>query len=163
MSDDAQEPAPARDTILICYDGSDGAKRAIEVAHGIAGDCRATVLHLWEPPGRWMFTDAFGGMPTWSPAQITEVDDVMRERGGKVLDEGVQLARDAGFDAEGHLEPSATSEWRTILDVGDELDVRLIILGGRGLSAVESAILGSVSNAIVHHSRRPVLIVPPVS
>jgi nucleotide-binding universal stress UspA family protein len=35
-----------------------------------------------------------------------------------------------------------------------------IVIGSRGLSGV-SAALGSVSNGVVHNSRRPVFVVPP--
>jgi nucleotide-binding universal stress UspA family protein len=37
----------------------------------------------------------------------------------------------------------------------------VIVVGARGLSTVASALLGSVSNAVVHHCKRPVLVVPP--
>jgi nucleotide-binding universal stress UspA family protein len=163
VTDETDDAAPRGSTILLCYDGSDPAKRAIEVAHDVAGDRRATVLHLWEPPGGLMIADTFGGMAAWGPDQITEVDAIVRERSGRTLADGVRLAREAGFEAEGRLESSPGPDWRSILDVADELDAHLIVLGARGLSRVESAILGSVSNAIVHHAKRPVLIVPALS
>jgi nucleotide-binding universal stress UspA family protein len=34
-------------------------------------------------------------------------------------------------------------------------------MGSRGRSALKSALLGSVSNTVVQHSRRPVMIVHP--
>jgi nucleotide-binding universal stress UspA family protein len=161
VTEEAAAPAANGAAILLCYDGSDGAKRAIEVAHAVAGDRRVTVLHLWEPPGGLMLSDPFGGLPVWSPDQISEVDAVVRERAGRLVADGVRIAREAGFEAQGRLEASPGSDWRAILDVADELDAQLIVLGARGLSAVESAILGSVSNAIVHHAKRPVLVGPP--
>jgi nucleotide-binding universal stress UspA family protein len=160
VTEETAAPAASDGTILLCYDGSDGAKRAIEVAHAIAGDRQATVLHLWEPPGGLMLSDPFASFPVWSPDQINEVDAVMRERAGRLVADGVRIAREAGFDAQGRLEASPGANWRAILDVADELGAQLIVLGARGLSTVESVILGSVSNAIVHHAKRPVLVVP---
>ena len=71
---------------------------------------------------------------------------------------GVELARGAGFDARERVVKGKA--WRVISDVADELDTGLIVLGARGLSRVQSALLGSVSAAVVQHARRPVLIVP---
>jgi len=167
VTEDADTPTPQTapitpqtTPILLCYDGSEPAKHAIEVAHAIAGDRPATVLHLWQPPGvGWMTADAFGGMPVWG-AEMNEIDVIVRERAGRRLAEGVNLATEAGFAAQGRLESSAGSEWRMILDIADELDAQLIVLGARGLSAVESAIIGSVSNGVIHHAKRPVLVVP---
>ena len=50
--------------------------------------------------------------------------------------------------------------WRTIIDVAEELSASLLVLGTRGTTAVKSHLLGSVSNAVIHHSSRPVLVVP---
>ena len=42
-------------------------------------------------------------------------------------------------------------------------DAQLIVVGARGLSTVRSVVLGGVSNALVHHAKRPVLVVPKLS
>src|ERR671934_164053 len=42
----------------------------------------------------------------------------------------------------------------------DELDADVIVLGARGLAGI-AAFLGSVSNHVLQHAHRPVLIVPP--
>jgi nucleotide-binding universal stress UspA family protein len=78
---------------------------------------------------------------------------------GRLLAEGVALANEAGFDATGRLEESGGSPWRTLLDVADELDASLIVLGTHGVSGVR-AVLGSVSTAVTHHAKRPLLLVP---
>jgi len=155
--------AAAGRPILLCFDGSDASKHAIAVAGEIAGARPAVVLHLWEPPGAsWMTADAFGGMPAWG-SEMTEVDSIVRERAGRLVTEGVSLAKEQGFEAQGRLEPSPGANWRAILEIADEIDAELVVLGARGMSVVESAILGSVSNAVVHHAKRPVLVVPGVS
>ena len=46
------------------------------------------------------------------------------------------------------------------LSVADEINAALIVTGTHGSTAVQSGLLGSVSNALVHSSQRPVLVVP---
>jgi nucleotide-binding universal stress UspA family protein len=57
---------------------------------------------------------------------------------------------------------SEWNTWSTILDVAEERDAALVVLGSRGLSGVKSALLGTVSTPVLHHCSRPVLIVHPV-
>ena len=47
----------------------------------------------------------------------------------------------------------------SIVAAADEADADLIILGARGLAGVR-AFIGSVSNHVLQHARRPVLVVP---
>jgi nucleotide-binding universal stress UspA family protein len=83
------------------------------------------------------------------------------ERANRTVEYGVELARNAGFSVQGRLERAATATWRAILDVAEECDAQLIVVGARGMSPVESLLNGSTSTAVVHHSHRPVLVVPP--
>lgn len=46
-----------------------------------------------------------------------------------------------------------------IVRLGDELDADLIVLGSRGLGGVRRALMGSVSDSVVRHSRCSVLVV----
>jgi nucleotide-binding universal stress UspA family protein len=146
--------------ILLCYDGSTSAKHAITSAHDIAGETPATLLHLWEPPASFLGPDPFGGIETWTGPQVVELEAMALERANRTVEYGVELARNAGFDVDGRLERTATATWRAILDIADEIDAQLVVVGARGLSPLESVLIGSVSTALVHHSSRPVLVVP---
>lgn len=53
------------------------------------------------------------------------------------------------------------SPGEVICKVAKEENVTCILLGNRGLGAFRRTILGSVSDHVVHHSRCPVIIVPP--
>jgi nucleotide-binding universal stress UspA family protein len=45
-----------------------------------------------------------------------------------------------------------------IVRAADELDVDLIVVGGRGKGAVEAMLLGSVAYRVLHHAPCPVLV-----
>jgi nucleotide-binding universal stress UspA family protein len=51
----------------------------------------------------------------------------------------------------------------TIVEVADRHDAAAIVVGSRGSTGLQRALLGSVSSAVVHHADRPTLIVrqPP--
>lgn len=53
------------------------------------------------------------------------------------------------------------SPGEAICHVAKEEQVTCILLGNRGLGAFRRRILGSVSDHVVHHSKVPVIIVPP--
>jgi nucleotide-binding universal stress UspA family protein len=146
--------------IVLCYDGSPTAKHAIASAHALVGQAPALVLHVWQPPAAYFGPEPFGGVEMWSGAQVAELEAVATERANRTVEYGVELARASGFTVDGRLERSAGSVWRTILDAADEVDAQLVVAGARGLSPVQSLLLGSVSTALVHHSSRPILIVP---
>jgi nucleotide-binding universal stress UspA family protein len=149
--------------ILLTYDGSASATHAIATAHELLGDVPATVVHVWDPPVDFLPTDPFGGLQTWSPTQVAELESMILERANRILAEGVTLASQAGFDADGRLERTSDAPWKGILEAAEELDAKLIVVGARGHSTVESLVLGAVSNAVVHHSKRAVLVIPRVS
>jgi nucleotide-binding universal stress UspA family protein len=51
--------------------------------------------------------------------------------------------------------------WEGIVDVADELDAAVIVIGSRGLSGLKEILDGSLSHQLAEHAGRPVLIVPP--
>ena len=58
------------------------------------------------------------------------------------------------------VEQAMGATWAKIIEVADEIDAGLIVCGTRGRGAVRTALLGSVSHAVLTHSGRPVLIAP---
>lgn len=143
--------------ILICYDGSLSARRALAAAREVCGERPVTLLHVWSTP--FPAADSFGLDEANAPS-MRELDEFALEHANAIARQGQELASGLDLPTEVRVERSAQSVWRTIVDVADELDADLIVVGTRGTTAVESQLLGSVSNAVIHHSSRPVLVVP---
>jgi len=146
--------------IVLCYDGSASANQAITAARSIVGPVRALLLHVWEPATSLLGPAPFAGVETWSGPQVAELEAIATERANRTVEYGAKLARASGFSAEARLERATHAVWRTILEVADDCDAQLIVVGARGLSPIQSLLLGSVSTALVHHSTRPILVVP---
>src|SRR5262249_4136147 len=79
----------------------------------------------------------------------------------RIAEHGAHLAAELGFDARPIWVADQRKIAETIVEDAAELDVDLIVLGARGLTGVR-AFLGSVSNNVLQHAGRPVLVVPPV-
>ena len=72
----------------------------------------------------------------------------------------LSATRTLGYDASSRVERATQGAGPMIVDVADELDARLIVCGRRGRGPITSALLGSVSHAVLAHAGRPVLIAP---
>jgi nucleotide-binding universal stress UspA family protein len=144
--------------ILLCYDGSEDSRRAIEEAGRVLGSGPATVVTVWQ---RVTYAINAYGATMAAPPDTTEVDRGFEEGAGRTAEEGAELARTAGFDAQAATVESAGPLWDAVLRYADEHDAATIVLGSRGLSGLKSVVLGSVSHGVAQHAHRPVLIVPP--
>jgi nucleotide-binding universal stress UspA family protein len=143
--------------LLICYDGSEDAKHAIGRAGGLLA-ASALVVTVWQPPTEALTSFAWSGA-TAGMVNFVELDRAAAERGGRVADEGVRIAQEAGLEAEPVAIKASGPVWKGIVDTADRHGAAAIVMGSRGLSGVRSMLLGSVSNAVVHHADRPTLVI----
>ena len=140
--------------ILICYDGSAGAQRAIEAAAALLGPRRAVVLDVGPLLTAAESIAAVSPVPTDAFAEANTAEALT------TANEGAERARSVGFDAvaRGFV---AGPTWEAVVDVGDEIDAAVIVTGSRQLTAGRELVEGSFSHEIARHAGRPVLIVPP--
>jgi nucleotide-binding universal stress UspA family protein len=143
--------------LILCYDGSEGAADAIRQAGALFSGGRALVVNAWQSvpiPGSL----GMGGEAAPMVNNV-ELDRAAAERGGRLADEGVRIARDAGLQAEPLPVKAPGAIWETIVDLANRHDAGTIVMGSRGVTGIRAMLLGSVSNAVVHHADRPTLIV----
>src|SRR5262245_43176462 len=141
--------------ILICYDGSAGSDRAIDAAAALLGPRRAVVLSIGST-----LTAAESVAALSSVVPGTAFEDLNTAGALEKARAGAGRAREAGFEAE----PRAELEepfWEGIVEVADEIDAAVIVIGSRGLTGIRAQFEGSVSHEVAEHAGRPVLIVPP--
>jgi nucleotide-binding universal stress UspA family protein len=144
--------------VLLCFDGSEDARRAIDDAGRLLAPRPAIVLTVWEAARDLTALDPVGDTVGRISGIYAELDEVGLQVARNVADRGAQLARDAGFEPRARVE--CGSVWRTIAAVASDEDAAVIVVGARGVSRA-AAVLGSVSARVSRHAGRPVLVVPP--
>lgn len=80
------------------------------------------------------------------PIKTKELEDKFN---GKILENGIS----GRVRSEGGSKPG-----EVICKVAEEEDVAMIVVGTRGLGKVRRAIMGSVSDYVVHHAPCPVIV-----
>lgn len=149
--------------VLICYDGSEDARTAVEQAARLFPDQPATVLTVWEPfvHVASRSTIGFGLVP--SVPDPAEIDAASKKAAEETASQGAELARTRGIDAQWRSRSQATTAARAILAEADHLGVDAIVMGSRGRTGLKSLLLGSVSHETLQRADRTVVVVPSPS
>jgi nucleotide-binding universal stress UspA family protein len=140
--------------ILICYSGSRGEVGAIEIAATLLGPSPAVVLHVASP-----ITVAESVAITYGVLPSAFAEAIVASA-AQIAGQGASLARSSGFDAEARGEVAAPT-WSGIVDVADELDSSLIVVGSRGQGGVREMLRGSISHEVARRAGRLVMVVRP--
>ena len=155
---------PSAAPILIAYDGSEPARAAVREAGALFAPARALVLTVWEPGLAQVMlmpdaTGMGGTMLPFDPSIAHEVEQANEARAQQVAREGERLAREVGLDAQAITAEDSLAPHDAIVAAADEQDARAIVIGSRGLRGLKSKLLGSTSAHVLHHARRPVVVV----
>ena len=137
-------------TIVVGTDGSPSAEAAVR---------RATELATWSG-ARVHLVTAYPDVPSYrerivGSAKRGAVD--LREVAEGVLARAADEFRSGGVAVETHAREGDPA--RVILDVAQEQDADLVVVGARGLTGFERFLLGSVSSKLSHHAPCSLMIV----
>ncbi len=140
--------------IVVGTDGSETAAEAVRQASELARLTGATldIVTAYNPVPQHRLREESGEVP----------GDVAHEVGPRE-DVNVILAAAAGPAKEGGIEvvthPREGDPADAILDVAEELEADLVVVGNKGMTGARRFLLGSVPNKISHHAPCGVYIV----
>lgn len=136
--------------ILVAVDGSDCAKRALEMGIEFAQKfgAKLTAVNVFTPPY----------LPPEPYASVSAtLEESVRKYGETVANEAATYVLSKGIQSDWVCATGAPAE--IIVDTAQAQGCDLIIVGSRGRGAVKRALLGSVSSRLAHISTVPLLIV----
>jgi nucleotide-binding universal stress UspA family protein len=140
--------------VLFAYDGSDLADASIaEAARQLTARRDALVLTVWR-------TFGVGFIPEPDAHFDAASADDVRAAAEQTAARGAQLADAAGFRANA-VTVQGTPAWKSVIDVANEHDASLIVVGSHRHAGLGGRVSGSVAADLVDRSQRPVLIVHP--
>jgi nucleotide-binding universal stress UspA family protein len=132
--------------IVVPIDGSTRGSKTIELALGLATrfEAAVTVVHVREYE-RYEGDDVDMGPPISAE---------------ELVEQTVKAFSDAGVPASGVVRRVRSNETaQQIVEVAEQADADLIVMGTRGMTEWRSLLLGGVANKVVHHATCPVLLV----
>jgi nucleotide-binding universal stress UspA family protein len=154
------------DGVVIGYDGSEAADRAIREAGGLLSGRSALVVVVWKAGLGWEMVELPATSIGLPPASIdvrtaVEIDEAMAERAQKLAEQGARVAREAGFDADGLAvaEDVDTPIAETIVSLAREREAAAIVVGAHGYGRLSEVILGGTSRDVIRRADRPVVVV----
>lgn len=134
--------------VVLGVDGSEVAARAARWLAGFAGPTGAEVLAVHAV-----------GLLSVIDGEVRPSDQVRGRLGELVAGDWCRPLVDAGVDVRPVLEDGPPS--LVLLRVAEREGADLIVVGSRGVNAIEGVLLGSTSHYVAQLSPVPVVIVPP--
>ena len=142
-------------SIVVGTDGSETAREAVAQAVELAGRLGASIhlVSAYEPvSGLRLRDEPAGGVADaseWAVHQRGEVD--------ATLEQAAAVARRAGVPVTVYARQGDAAD--AILDVAEERDADLVIVGNKGLTGAKRFLLGSVPNRVSHYAPCSVMII----
>lgn len=136
--------------ILVATDGSDGSEIALQKATAIAKRNNAALVILHVLDTRAMYAT--------ESADLTYID-TLRKLGDKVVNEAKEYAESQGVTDVKVIIESGSPKPVIATDVPKRENIDLIVVGARGMGAIERLFVGSVSENVVRHAECDVVVV----
>jgi nucleotide-binding universal stress UspA family protein len=141
-------------SIVVGTDGSDTATQAVRQAVDLAQAVGATLelVSAYEPVPAQRLREERRETPEDLQWAINPREDV-----DATLEAAAAIAREAGVPVNAYPRQGDAAD--AILDVAEEKEADLIMVGNKGMTGAKRFLLGSVPNKVSHHAPCSVLII----
>jgi nucleotide-binding universal stress UspA family protein len=141
-------------SMVVGTDGSETAGEAVRQAGELAG-CVGALVHLvsaYEPVPERRLREERNQVPAdlqWMVHARADVAATLEQAAGQL--------REAGLEVQIHAREGDPAD--AILDVAEEQQADLIVVGNKGMTGAKRFLLGSVPNKVSHHAPCSVMII----
>jgi len=135
--------------ILVAYDGSPSARNALSLASQLAREDKSWIKVLAVVPPYQGDLELIG---------VSDIKEAIAGPGQEMLAEARNLADREGISILTNLEQGEPYE--QIVQVAEEENCDLIIMGRRGKNKMERELMGSVTARVIGHTSKDVLVTP---
>ena len=141
-------------SIVVGTDGSETAGEAVRQATDLAKAVGAQVhvVSAFEPVGNQRLREERTQVPDDMQWMVNAREDVEA-----TLRKAAERIEEAGVQAETYARQGDPAD--AILDVAEEQNADLIVVGNKGMTGAKRFLLGSVPNKVSHHAPCSVLII----
>lgn len=140
--------------VLLVTDGTEFSNFAIEklLSLNLSPTSEVKVLSVVNVPMP-IGVDPMGGLINY-----VEIEQLQREQVDTIVESAATKIKSARSDLDVTTKTATGSPESRIVEIAEEWKADLIVVGSHGYNAWERLLLGSVSNAVVHHAPCSVLV-----
>lgn len=136
------------DRILVAFDGSEQARRALEFAVGEWPDAAFTLLYIIDPAraGSSPTAGVPSGAEEWYEGEKRDAESTLADGAalvGREVTTDIVVGRPA----------------QSVVDYADDHGTDIVVVGSHGRQGLSRVVLGSVAEEVVRHSPVPVTVV----
>lgn len=136
-------------SILVAMDGSKGSMRALDAAITMAKDTNGSITAVYVLP--------FPAFQMYQPDKV--IKEKLYSEGKKFLESAKIEALKKGVNLQYKILQGHVGDALTDFAKSKEHKMDIIVIGHRSMTKIKEALLGSVTNYVLHKSQVPVLVV----
>jgi nucleotide-binding universal stress UspA family protein len=140
---------PKYKKILVAFDGSDSSRNALRQAINLARTEKCWVKVVSVVPSYEGDIELTG---------VKDIESAIKGPAEKLLAEAREIASAEGVSVITNIEQGEAYE--RIVDVAESENCDLIVMGRKGHSRIEKALVGCVTERVIGHTHKDVLVVP---
>jgi nucleotide-binding universal stress UspA family protein len=152
---------PRTGPVVIGYDGSPIADRALAEAAGLLAPSSALVVVVWEAGRAFEAAWPVGEVPVplIDVRTALDLEQEAYEAAERTARQGAALARSMGLAADSLVVADDVSIADTLVRVARERDAAAVVVGAHRHGAVSEVLLGSTARDVVRHATCPAIVV----